>query len=68
MLCLLVAVKFILLIEMFVASGARILVLTLAVVNFVFVGFQVVCCLEDPLTYITIKSASYTMYSQHMQI
>ena len=68
MLRFLVAVKFALFVEMFVASCARILVLALAIVNSVFVTFQVVGCFEDAFTHITFKSACFTMHSQNVQI
>ena len=63
MLGFLVAVVFALFIETFVAKGARILVFTLAVVNFVFVALQVVLVFEDIFTHVTLKGAAFTMLS-----
>ena len=63
MLGFLVAVEFALFIETFVAKGARILVFTLAVVNFVFVALQVVLVFEDIFTHVTLKGAAFTMLS-----
>ena len=68
MLRFLVAVKFALFVEMFVASCARILVLALAIVNSVFVAFQIVRCFEDAFTHVTFKIACFTMHSQNVQI
>ena len=68
MLGFLVALKFTLFIEMSVANGARILVLTFSVVNFVFVALQVVLLLEDTFTQITMESAGFTMLSRNVQI
>ena len=68
MFCFLVAVKFALFVEMFVANGARVLVFSLAVVNFVLVALQVVLVLEDTFTQITVKSAGFTVLSRNVQI
>ena len=67
-LCFLVAVKFALVIEVSVTNGARISVLTLAVVYFVFVGLQVVLVLEDTFTHVTLKGAAFTVLSRNVQI
>ena len=68
MLRFLVALKFALFVEMFVANGARVLVFPLAVVNFVLVALQVVLVLEHTFTQITVKSAGFTVLSRNVQI
>ena len=68
MLRFLVALKFALFVEMFVANDARVLVFPLAVVNFVFVALQVVLVLEDTSTQITVKSAGFTVLSRNVQV
>ena len=68
MLRFLVAVELALFVEMFVANGAGVLVLTLPIVNSVFVTFQIVRCFEDAFTHVTFKIACFTMHSQNVQI